>query len=92
MLQDLVDGVVDSATGGIGIGVAAVAVGALLLARGGKPAAKGAIKGWFAGRDKLRDVSTSARSAFAEAGERIQDLYAEARAEARGGNAAEATA
>ena len=48
-------------------------------------AAKGAIKSWFAGRDKVKELSTSARSAFAEAGERIQDLYAEARAEARGG-------
>lgn len=92
MLQDVIDGVVESATGGIGIGLVAVAAGALLLTRGGKPAAKTAIKGWFAGRDKLRDLSTSARSAFAEAGERIQDLYAEARAEARGENATEATA
>src|SRR2546422_4505738 len=77
MLQDVIDGVVEGATGGIGIGLLAVAAGGLLLARGGKPAAKTAIKGWFAGRDRVRDLSTSARSAFAEAGERIQDLYAQ---------------
>ena len=92
MLQDALDGVIESATGGMGIGLLAVAAGALLVARGGKPAAKTAIKGWFAGRDKLRDLSTSARSAFAEAGERMQDLYAEARAEARGDDATAATA
>jgi hypothetical protein len=84
MLQDALDGVIDSATGGWGIGLIAVAAGALLISRGGKPVAKSAIKGWFAGRDKVRELSTSARSAVAEAGERIQDLYAEARAEARG--------
>ena len=92
MLQDAVDGVIDSVTGGWGIGLLAVAAGALLVGRGGKPTAKTAIKGWFAGRDKLRDMSTSARSAFAEAGERIQDLYAEARAEARGDTAADRAA
>ena len=92
MLQDALDAAIEGATGGVGIGLLAVAAGALLLTRTGKPAAKGAIKGWFAGRDKLKDLSTSARSAFAEAGERVQDLYAEARAEARGDGAVEATA
>lgn len=92
MLQDALDATIEGATGGLGIGLLVVAAGGLLLARGGKPAAKTAIKGWFAGRDKVRDLSSSARSAFAEAGERMQDLYAEARAEARGEGAAEVTA
>ena len=90
MLQDAIDGVTESVTGGVGIGLIAVAAGALLLAKAGKPTAKSAIKGWYAGRDKVRELSTSARGALAEAGERIQDLYAEARAEARGDTAAQA--
>ena len=84
MLQDAIDGVAESVTGGVGIGLLAVAAGALLLAKTGRPTAKSAIKGWYAGRDKVKELSTSARGALAEAGERIQDLYAEARAEARG--------
>ena len=90
MLQDAIDGVAESVTGGVGIGLLAVAAGAFLLAKGGKPAAKSAIKGWYAGRDKARELTTSARSALAEAGERMQDLYAEARAEARGDTAPQA--
>jgi hypothetical protein len=92
MLQDAIDGVVESVTGGWGIGLVAVAAGAYLLSKGSKPTAKTAIKGWFASRDKVRDLTTSARSALAEAGEKIQDLYAEARAEARGDTAARASA
>jgi hypothetical protein len=92
MLQDAIDGVVESVTGGWGIGLVAVAAGAYLLAKGSKPTAKTAIKGWFASRDKMRDLTTSARGALAEAGEKIQDLYAEARAEARGDPAAQASA
>ena len=80
MLQDAIDGVAESVTGTWGVGLIAVAAGAYLLAKTGKPAAKGAIKGWFAGRDKVRELSTSTRGAFAEVSERIQDLYAEARA------------
>jgi hypothetical protein len=91
MLQDAIDGVAESVTGGWGIGLVAVAAGAFLLAKTSKPAAKSAIKGWYTGRDKVRDLTTSARGALAEAGERIQDLYAEARAEARGESAATAS-
>ena len=91
MLQDAIDGVAESVTGGWGIGIVAVAAGAFLLAKSSKPAAKSAIKGWYAGRDKVRELSTTARGAFAEAGERIQDLYAEARAEARNETVAPAT-
>ena len=91
MLQDAIDGVAESMTGGVGIGLIAVAAGALLLAKAGKPTAKSAIKGWYTGRDKVRDLTTSARGALAEAGERIQDLYAEAKAEARGETAVPAT-
>ena len=92
MLQDAIDGVVESVTGGWGIGLVAVAAGVYLLSKGSKPTAKTAIKGWFASRDKMRDITTSARGALAEAGEKIQDLYAEARAEARGDTAAQASA
>jgi hypothetical protein len=92
MLQDAIDGVAESVTGGWGIGLVAVAAGAFLLSRAAKPTAKSAIKGWFASRDKVRDMTTSARGALAEAGERIQDLYAEARAEARGEAATQASA
>ena len=92
MLQDAIDGVAESVTGGVGIGLLAVAAGALLLAKTGRPTAKSAIKGWYAGRDKVKELSTSARGALAEANERIQDLYAEAKAEARGDTAAPAKA
>ena len=92
MLQDAIDGIAESMTGGVGIGLVAVAAGVFLLAKAGKPTAKSAIKGYYAGRDKVRDLSTSARGALAEAGERIQDLYAEARAEARGDTAPAASA
>ncbi|MGE3913097.1 MAG: DUF5132 domain-containing protein [Chloroflexota bacterium] len=92
MLQDAIDGAVESVTGGWGIGLLAVAAGAYVLTRAGKPTAKSAIKGWFAGRDKVRELSTSARGAFAEAGEKLQDLYAEARAEAAGEAAPQASA
>ena len=91
MLQDMIDGAVESVTGTWGLGLVAVAAGAFLVTKGGKPTAKGAIKGWFAGRDKVRELSQSARGAFAEAGEKIQDLYAEARAEARGDGAVATT-
>jgi hypothetical protein len=87
MLQDMIDGAAESVTGTWGLGLVAVAAGAFLVTKAGKPATKGAIKGWFAGRDKVRELSLSARGAFAEAGEKIQDLYAEARAEARGDSA-----
>ena len=80
MLEDIVD----SATGGWGIGLVAVAGGALLLSRTGRPAAKAALRGWFAGRDRVRDWTGQARTLMAEAGERVQDLYAEARAEVAG--------
>jgi hypothetical protein len=95
MLQDAIDGVAESVTGGWGIGLVAVAAGAAgayLLARSGKPTAKSAIKGWLAGRDRAREMTMSARSALAEAGEKIQDLYAEARAEVQGGQSAAAKA
>ncbi|MCC6177278.1 MAG: hypothetical protein IT305_18395 [Chloroflexi bacterium] len=91
MLQDMIDGAVESVTGTWAIGLVAVAAGACLVATAGKPTAKRAIKGWFASRDKMLELTQSARSAFAEASEKMQDLYAEARAEARGETAAPAT-
>jgi hypothetical protein len=88
MLQDAIDGLVEGTTGMWGLGLVAVAAGAYLVTKGSKPVAKTAIKGWFGGRDKVRELTTSARGSFATAMESVQDLYAEARAEARGEAAA----
>ena len=73
---DDVAGVADDVLGGTpwGWGVAAVAAVALIGGRQAKPLAKGAIKGYFA-------VTRVTRQWAAEAGEQIQDLYAEARHE-----------
>ena len=84
MLQDVVEGAVESATGAWGVGLVLVAGGALLASRAGRPAMKGALRGWFAARDKAAVVGDQARAFVAETGERIQDLYAEAKAEVRG--------
>ena len=83
MLQDVVEGAAESVTGVWGLGLVVVGAGALLATRGGRPALKGALRGWFAARDKAVEVGDQARSFVAETGERIQDLYAEAKAEVR---------
>ena len=77
MLEDAIDGV----TGVWGVGLLAVAGGALLVSRGGRPTARAALRGWFAAREGARELTGRARGLAAEAGERVQDLYAEARAE-----------
>ncbi len=84
MLQDVVEGTVETVTGVWGLGLIVVAGGALLASGGGRPVVKGAIRGWFAARDKAAEVGEQTRAFVAETGERIQDLYAEARAEVRG--------
>ena len=83
MLQDVIDGTVESVTGVWGLGLVVVAGGVLLASRAGRPAVKGAIRGWFVARDKAVEVGDQARALVAETGERIQDLYAEAKAEVR---------
>src|SRR5215212_4843114 len=92
MLEDVVDGAVESVTGVWGLGLLVVATGALVASRSGLPAGKGALRGWFAARDKAAEVGDQARSFVAETGERIQDLYAEAKAEVRDGTAESARA
>ena len=77
MLEDAIDG----GTGVWGVGLLAVAGGALLVSRGGRPAARAALRGWFTARDSARGLTGRVRGLAAEAGERVQDLYAEARAE-----------
>jgi hypothetical protein len=70
--------------------VLGVGLGALFLApvlvpavgRGLRPVVKGAIKGYLTVADRSREL-------LAEAGERMQDLYAEAQAERAGGDADE---
>ena len=84
MLQDVVEGTAEAVTGGWGIGLLVIAGGALLLSQAGRPAAKGAIRGWFVARDKAAELGDQARSFVAETGERVQDLYAEAKAEMHG--------
>ncbi len=58
---------------GIGLLVAAVSAGPKLV-KAGKPAIKGAIKGYLILQSKSREM-------FAETSERLQDLYAEAKYE-----------
>ena len=83
MLQDIIEGAAESVSGVWGVGLIVIAGGALLASRAGRPAAKGVLRGWFAARDKAVEVGGQARSRVAETGERIQDLYAEAKAEVR---------
>jgi hypothetical protein len=92
MLQDVVEGAAESVTGVWGLGLVVVAGGALLASGAGRPVVKGAIRGWFAARDRAVVVGDQARTFVAETGERIQDLYAEAKAEVRGETAEPARA
>lgn len=72
----LVDDVVEGILGGTSWGVGVLAVGAVALVAGprAKPLAKQAIKGYMVGTQRVREWS-------AEATERLQDLYAEAKYE-----------
>jgi hypothetical protein len=76
------DDAIETLSGGWGLGAALVVGSALLLARSGRPLAKTAVRGWFEGRDCVQGLGDRARSLTAEAKENIQDLFAEARAEA----------
>ena len=61
--------------GGWGVGATPQLAGAaVLLGTRGRPLLKGAIVGYFAATERVRELA-------AEAGEQLQDLYEEARAE-----------
>lgn len=82
MLDDLLDSFGGTPGRIVGIGLALGA--GILIGRGMRPVAKGAIKGYLSLADRMREVG-------AEAGESLQDLYHEAKAErdqaAEGGGA-----
>jgi hypothetical protein len=66
----------------LGIGLGVLFLGPVLLpafGRGLRPLAKSAIKGYLALSERTREV-------FAETGERLQDLYAEAQSEYASGD------
>jgi hypothetical protein len=71
-LDDVVEGVLGGTSWGLG--VTAVAIGAVVAAPRAKPLAKGAIKGYLAATQRVREWT-------AESTERLQDLYAEAKHE-----------
>ncbi|MBX5492577.1 MAG: DUF5132 domain-containing protein [Chloroflexi bacterium] len=58
----------------LGIGIAAVAVGAVLIGPRAKPLLKKAIIGYLTASERVREL-------VAEASEQLQDIYAEARHE-----------
>ncbi len=71
----MLDDVLEFASGGWGIGTAVVVGVGLLAVRGGRPLAKGLIRGYLTATDTVRGWT-------ANAVEQAQDLYAESRAEA----------
>src|SRR5687768_9083221 len=76
--EDLLERASSPAVLGVGLGV--LFLGPVLVpavGRGLRPIAKGAIKGYLALSERTREM-------FAETGERLQDLYAEAQAEYTG--------
>jgi hypothetical protein len=70
-VDDVLDGIGNGAVGGLGL--ALVVGAALLLGKGGRPLAKGAVKGYLA-------VAERASGLFTECPEQFQDLYADGRA------------
>jgi hypothetical protein len=73
-----------SGTTVLGVGLGVLFLGPVLvpaLARGLRPIVKGTIKGYLTASERAREL-------FAETGERLQDLYAEAQAEHAGANGA----
>lgn len=82
-LDDLVEGVFGGV--GWGVGLAAVAVAALVGGSRAKPLAKQAVKGYLAASQRVREWS-------AEATEQLQDIYAEAKYEYESGVTEEAPA
>ena len=82
LIADLVDGVLEGT--GWAAGVAIVVGVAAIGARRNSPLVKEVIKGYLAVSERMKELT-------AEAGEQLQDLYAEARAEDEAGGAALAT-
>ena len=92
MLQDVDEGAVESVTGTVGLGLLVLAAGVMVATRSGRPAAKGAIRGWLGGRDKAAELGGQVRACVAERGERIEGVEGEAKAEGRGDTAQAARA
>ncbi len=72
MLEEFLEGITGEV--GWGVGAAALAAGAFVAATVGKPLAKGAIKGYLALSDQVRQATAGAT-------ESMRDLYAEAKQE-----------
>jgi hypothetical protein len=70
----MLDDAIEFASGGWGWGLALAAGAGLLAWRGGRPLAKGAVRGYLAASDAVRGWT-------ANAVEQAQDLYAESKAE-----------
>ena len=68
------DDLIEAASGGWGVVTALVVGGGLLAARGGRPLAKRAIRGYLTAADTVRSWT-------ADVVEQAQDLYAESKAE-----------
>jgi hypothetical protein len=79
--RTMLDDVIEVASGGWGIGAAVVIGVGLLAVRGGRPLAKGAIRGYLTAADSVRGATDSIRGWTASAVEQAQDLYAESKAE-----------
>lgn len=75
MFDDLFDAVGGTAGRVVGLGLALGA--GVLIGRGMRPVAKTAIRGFLAASDRVREYA-------AEAGESLEDLYHEAKAEREG--------
>ncbi len=72
MFDDLLEAVGGTAGRVVGLGLALGA--GVLIGRGMRPVAKGAIRGFMAASDRVREYA-------AEAGESLEDLYHEAKSE-----------
>jgi len=72
MFDDLLDAIGGTPARLLGLGLA-LGVG-VAIGRGLRPVAKGAIRGYLAVADRVKEAT-------AEAGESLQDIYAEAKAE-----------
>jgi hypothetical protein len=82
MEEHMLDDVLEAASGGWGIGAALVLGVGLIAVRGGRPLAKGAIRGYLTAADSVRTAAETVQGWTASAVEQVQDLYAESKAEA----------